>query len=110
MRTSAGRVMVIKNSPLHRQLTGLQWREQANGALKEDPSQPNHSTDDLIYGGAVVRKLFDSGIVVPPEGGVTPAAARYADPMGLDDAGDTGGGSEGAFDSWLREQSNDWGM
>lgn len=104
----AARIRVIENSPLHRQLTGVQWQEQANGALKENPSQANHSTDTLIYGGAVVRKMFDSGVVTPAGEGDSEQAAAYADPMGLGADADPGGGSDGLFDSWMHGNDDDW--
>lgn len=73
-----GRVKIIKDSPMHRQVTGLQWAEQTSGALKEDPSQSNHSTDCLVYGDRRIAALFDSGVVVDAggdggRGGAAPA-------------------------------------
>ena len=78
----------IEGSHLHRQITGLQWSEQTSGALKEDPSQPNHSTDCLLYAREVIAGLFESGVVNDSarEGAST---STYDDPMGLDD--DSGG-------------------
>lgn len=84
------RVKIIEDSPLHRQITGLQWAEQTSGALKEDPSQPNHSTDCLLYGREVIAKLFESGVVADERGGGGRSGApaqtsTYRDPQGLDD-------------------------
>lgn len=76
-----GRIKAIKGSPLHTQLAELQWAEQDSGALKEDPSQPNHSTDTMIYGRKKIAELFESGVVVQES--VAPTAS-YSDPMGLD--------------------------
>lgn len=58
-----GRIKIIEDSALHRQITGLQWAEQDSGALKEDQSQPNNSTDCLIYGREKIMSLFESGVV-----------------------------------------------
>lgn len=77
-----GRIRVIEESPLHRQITGLQWAEQDSGALKEDPAQPNHSTDTLIYARRLQANLFDSGVVAQED---APRAGAYVDPQGLDD-------------------------
>lgn len=106
------RIKAIKDSPLHKQLAELQWAEQESGALKEDPAQPNHSSDTLIYGTRLIAKLFESGIVVRENA----ASSSYSDPMGLDgppdvpprqDPRDRGRTEEGLFDDWLRGQSED---
>lgn len=83
-----GRFKAIEDSPLHRQMTGLQWAEQASGALREDPSQPNHSTDCAIYARKLIANLFESGVVTNDGGGSDGSGAppgAYVDPMGLDD-------------------------
>jgi hypothetical protein len=85
-----GRIKIIEDSPLHRQITGLQWAEQDSGALKEDPSQPNNSTDCLIYARKKIAALFEAGVVARDDDGGSSggaAAATYDDPMGLDDGG-----------------------
>ena len=60
------RLFVLARSPMEDQLLGLQWREDANGQLKEDPRQANHSTDCLTYGRKEVALLFESGVVDRP--------------------------------------------
>lgn len=100
-----GRIKAIEDSPLHAQLAELQWAEQESGALKEDPSQPNHSSDTLIYARKLVAKLYESG-VVSKESGPDREPTDYADPMGLD-ADDPAGGIDGLFDSWHNGQTDD---
>jgi hypothetical protein len=75
------RLYIIKNSPLEEQLGQLQWKEDINGQLKEDPRQANHSCDTLVYGRDEIAILFESGAVDQPAaaqsgraivGGLTP--------------------------------------
>lgn len=95
------RLYIIKNSPLEEQLQQLQWKEDINGRLKEDPRQANHSTDTLIYGRDEIAILFESGVVergaAPPSapGGSPPqpALAPPDPPPGI--------GTGGEFDSLL---------
>lgn len=105
-----GRIKLIEDSPAHKQVAELQWAEQQSGALKEDPAQPNHSSDTLIYARKEVAQLFDAGVVAKQDGtggeGGAPATA-YADPMGLDDD-DTTSGADDAFAAW--GDSTDWGF
>lgn len=106
-----GRILIIEDSAMHRQITGLQWAEQDSGALKEDPSQPNHSSDCLLYGRKKIAALFLSGVATQEDAGdrgetrARPAATGYSDPMGLDG----GSGVDDAFDSWMGN-SNEWGL
>lgn len=80
------RLYIIKNSPLEDQLTQLQWKEDINGRLKEDPRQANHSTDGVTYGCDEIKTLFETGVVAQETGAKPGAAAptAYADPQGLD--------------------------
>lgn len=75
-----GRIKVLKGSPLAEQLEQLQWREQENGTLIEDPAQANHSTDCLIYGRRLIAAMFESGQVAQD---TKPQTTGYVDPMGL---------------------------
>lgn len=77
-----GRIKVLKGSPMHRQLEQLQWKENDNGKLVEDPAQANHSTDTLVYGRQEVATLFQSGQVASDPKQPDPGA--YKDPMGLE--------------------------
>jgi|ERR1051326_1447611 hypothetical protein len=77
-----GRIKVIEDTELHRQITSLQWAEQSSGALREDPSQANHSTDCLIYARTLIAKLFESGVVTQEATGKS-VDTSYHDPMGL---------------------------
>lgn len=104
------RIKALKDSPLHKQLAELQWAEQESGALKEDPAQPNHSTDTLIYADREVATLYENGVVVRE---ASPAPG-YTDPMGLDGPADDPAprrtaerGTEGLFEDWLSDQSGD---
>lgn len=75
-----GRIKVLLGSPLQEQLEQLQWREQLNGVLIEDPAQANHSTDTMVYGREVVSVMYKSGVVAQDE---KKAPSSYQDPMGL---------------------------
>lgn len=72
------RLFIIKNSPLEEQLGQLQWKEDINGQLKEDPRQANHSTDTLLYGRDEIAILFESGAVEKPPSG--PVAGQQMTP------------------------------
>lgn len=78
-----GRLFVLLNSPLHEQLEQLQWREQDNGKLVEDPAQANHSSDLVVYGLREIATLYESGQVSQD---AKPKQQGYVDPMGLDQA------------------------
>lgn len=64
-----GRLKILKDSELEKQLQALQWKADDLGALREDKAQANHSTDTLVYGRRLIAHLFESG-----QAG-TPAAA-----------------------------------
>jgi hypothetical protein len=74
------RIKVLEGSPLHTQLQELQWAETSSGVLKENPVQPNHSTDCLVYGRKAIARLFESGAVSEDD---APARGSYVDPQGL---------------------------
>lgn len=76
-----GRFHVLLNSAMHGQLEQLQWREQDNGKLVEDPAQANHSSDLAVYGLRLVANMFESGQVAQD---VKPTPQSYSDPMGLE--------------------------
>lgn len=78
-----GRIFVLEGSALAQQCEQLQWKEQDNGKLVEDPAQANHSSDTLIYGRRKLATLFQSGAVAQDVKPQDPAGG-YADPMGLD--------------------------
>jgi len=92
------RLFILKDSPLETQLTQLQWKEDINGRLKEDPRQANHSTDTLVYGRREISILFESGAVTADAPGTSSAPAAYADPQGLDGPGI---GTDREFDGLL---------
>ena len=75
-----GRIKIMKDSPLEKQISVLQWKEDDFGHKKEDKAQANHSTDTLVYGRQLIAKLFESGAVVQD---AKPTTAGYRDPMGL---------------------------
>lgn len=105
-----GRIQLIEDSPAHKQVAELQWAEQESGALKEDPSQPNHSSDTLIYARKEVAQLYDSGSIDRHEGSdpdVIKATGGYSDPMGLDE--DTTSGADDAFAAW-GDTADEWGF
>jgi hypothetical protein len=77
-----GKIKLLANGAAHQQCDQLQWKEQDNGKLVEDPAQANHSSDTVIYGRRRVAALFESGQVAQDE--KSTAAVPYRDPMGLD--------------------------
>lgn len=76
------RIYVLLGSPMHQQCEDLQWKEQPNGTLIEDPAQANHSSDTVVYGNIKVQTLFDSGRVATDATSKLPV--DYSDPMGLE--------------------------
>lgn len=78
-----GRFFVLEGSPMAEQLEQLQWREQDNGKLVEDPAQANHSTDTAVYGLQLIQTLFQTGVVVQEAKAAASSPDSYTDPMGL---------------------------
>lgn len=58
-----GQIHVIKDSPLEAQVSSVQWRENRFGHVEEDPRQPSHSSDTLVYGRKEIAGLFETGAV-----------------------------------------------
>lgn len=58
-----GRIKILKDSPLEKQISVLQWKEDDFGHRKEDKAQANHSTDTLADGRKLIATLFESGAV-----------------------------------------------
>jgi hypothetical protein len=77
-----GRLIVLLGSPMQEQLEQLQWKEQDNGTLIEDPAQANHSTDTAVYGCQLIATMFSSGLVA--QDSKTQQPQNYQDPMGLE--------------------------
>jgi hypothetical protein len=98
------RLYVILNSPMHEQLEALQWKEQLNGVLIEDPAQANHSTDTAVYGCREVATLFESGRVATDAKPQAPQS--YQDPMGLGPPGI--GSNEDADDDSALLAPSEW--
>lgn len=71
-----GRIKVLKGSKLEEQLLDLQWDESRTGELIERKSQPNHSTDCLVYGRILIGKFMVQQAGEPP-----PEAPPDAPPM-----------------------------
>jgi hypothetical protein len=78
-----GRIKIMKDSPLEKQIMVLQWKEDDFGHRKEDKAQANHSTDTLADGRKLIATLFESGAVVQEGKTKTPDVVPYQDPMGL---------------------------
>jgi hypothetical protein len=96
-----GRILILKGSPLEKQIAVLQWKPDDFGANREDKAQANHSTDCLIYGRRLIAHLFESGSVSQE---TTRRADPYRDPSGMDEIAEEGGADE--FSSLLSEP--DW--
>lgn len=78
-----GRIKILKDTPLEKQIRVLQWKDDDFGQKKEDKAQANHSTDCLVYGRKCISAMFDSGAVVQ-ETKSGDRTAGYSDPMGLE--------------------------
>ncbi len=75
-----GRIQILKDSPLEKQIVVLQWKPDDFGNNREDKTQANHSTDCLIYGRRLIAHLFETGSV-QQDSEKRPVA--YQDPQGL---------------------------
>lgn len=75
-----GSILVIHKSQLAEQLGGLQWKTDEHGRLKENPAQPNHCTDCLIYAHRIVSALYDSGQVKDEAPAAKPAPQQAQPP------------------------------
>lgn len=83
-----GRIKVLRNSQLEKQLIALQWEEDRWGNVQPSRKQADHSADCLIYGRRLIAHLFDGGIASDGKSASSsgsPTSSVYADPMGLDD-------------------------
>jgi hypothetical protein len=81
-----GRIKILKDSPLEKQIAVLQWREDDFGHRKEDKAQANHSTDTLADGRKLIAMLYESGAIVLEGKTQTPQMPKGVDdqdPMGL---------------------------
>lgn len=76
-----GRIKVLKDSELETQLLDLQWGETARGEPTEHKDQPNHSTDDLIYGRAALAAFMSALTLEGPPKPADPRAPGYVPPM-----------------------------
>jgi hypothetical protein len=79
-----GRIKILKDSPLAKQISVLQWKPDDFGNNREDKAQANHSTDCLIYGRKLIAHLFESGSVAQDSAKPVSKGA-YKDPQGLAD-------------------------
>jgi hypothetical protein len=75
-----GRIKILKDSPLEKQIAVLQWKDDDFGQKKEDKAQSNHSTDTLADGRKLIAHLFEGGLVVQD---AKPQSTSYKDPQGL---------------------------
>jgi hypothetical protein len=109
-----GRLFILEESELERQMTGLQWKLDDFGKLKEDKAQANHSTDCLIYARNAIAKLISAVPSSPPTPAQQAAASAKADPAEADrperperpedDFADVLG--DGGFDEWFGNGGN----
>jgi hypothetical protein len=98
-----GRFKVLKDSPLEKQMSDLQWKvDEDTGVMREDKAQPNHSTDCAIYGRRAISHLFSGD--PPPPGRAGPTSGGYVDPQGL---GEDEPEPPKSFDD-LYEASDNW--
>lgn len=109
-----GRIQVLKDSALEKQLLQLQWKADENGTLKEDAAQANHSCDSLIYARRAVAHMLTSEPPAPPKkggGGAPPRPAPTDDaPLDDDPAGPRNGRRDEFGDLLLTDYSDDdWG-
>jgi hypothetical protein len=74
------RIFILKDSPLDKQLRGLQWKTDIHGILRENKAQANHSTDCLVYGRQAISRLFETGAVIPDAPGKKVRTVKPARP------------------------------
>lgn len=107
-----GRIQVLKDSALEKQLLQLQWKPDENGTLKEDAAQANHSTDSLIYARRAVAHMLTSEPPPPKKGGGAPPRTAPTDdaPPDEDPAGPRNVRRDEFGDLLLTDYSDDdWG-
>jgi len=108
-----GRIQVLKDSALEKQLLQLQWKADENGTLKEDAAQANHSCDSLIYARRAVAHMLTSEPPPTKKGGgsAPPRPAPTDDaPPDEDPAGPRNGRRDEFGDLLLTDYSDDdWG-
>jgi hypothetical protein len=73
-----GRFKIIRGSNLATELVGLQWVIDANGRRLENPRQPNHATDALLYFRMAVAALLPAFATTQPN--ATPSASTQPQP------------------------------
>jgi hypothetical protein len=85
-----GRFKILKDSNLAKELVGLQWVMDANGKRLENPKQPNHATDAMLYFRVSVSALLPAFAQPQPKETPTtsePQLARSAPKPKLEDDG-----------------------
>jgi hypothetical protein len=78
-----GRFKILAGSFLEKELVALQWVIDANGRRLENPRQPNHGCDALLYfrmGVAPLLPAFAQPNAMPSAAADAPQAARSAPP------------------------------
>lgn len=76
-----GRFKIMKGSELAKELVTLQWVMDANGRRIENPHQPNHGCDGLLYFRVSVTPLLPAAAAAappPPQPNATPAMSERA--------------------------------
>lgn len=101
-----GRIKILKDSPLERQIRVLQWKEDEFGQKKEDKAQANHSTDTLLYGRKLIANLFEAGAVTQD---AKPTQETYKDPMGLEVATEEDENAGLLTDPSWGDSDDEWG-
>jgi hypothetical protein len=106
------RLKVLKGSSLEKQLSGLQWKIDEFGQMKENKGQANHSTDCLVYARRAIGSLISAGKIES-----APVNVRVRKPAAdADIAAQLEQGAGDGFDSLLGNSDygdlvgDDWGL
>lgn len=74
-----GRIKILKGSALASELVGLQWVIDASGKRLENPNQPNHACDTLLYFRVSVSALLPA-VDAATQPNATPSASEKPQP------------------------------
>lgn len=74
----AGRLKILKGSPLEEQMRALQWDHDEYQQLREPKGKKDHSADCATYARKLIAHLFESGAVGEAKPDAPPTRGRHA--------------------------------
>lgn len=109
-----GRIFIMRGSELERQLLNLQWAVDYEvvgpGRLKENKSQPNHSTDAAIYARRYALHHFGDAAPTPPPPSTPERQAAALEKWARDEEAKAARPPANEFENFIRADDDFAGM